>query len=748
MKIIQHLLPCVLSLFAVCGCASQTTTDNKNTGTELITYVDPHIGSGGHGHVFVGANVPFGMVQLGPTSIPQEWDFVSGYHQSDSTVIGFSHTHLSGTGIGDLFDITVMPVTGEVTYARGTDSIPNSGLWSYQNRSQEVCQPGYYSTFLTRYQVKAELTATERVGFHRYTYNNPEKAGLVFDLQNGGCWDTTTEAFVEQVDDTTIRGYRYSKGWASNQKVYFAAKLDRPLDSIQVHTNNTPTGNQGKGEAVYAHLYFQTNNTQQVNLAVALSPTSMEQAQNTLSQAVESYTFEVARAQAQEKWNKELAKINIVTKDEKVKRTFYTALYHTMIAPSLFCDPDGSYYGADFKNHPPAQFTNYTTFSLWDTYRAAHPLMTLIHPEIMPHIVQTFLHIYNQQGKLPIWHLWGCETNTMVGNPGICVLADAVLKGFVDDPEAAFQAMKASAMLDERGQKARKQFGYLPKDIMKESVAYDMEYAIADWAVAQVAKMLGHEEDYQYFQTRSQSYRHLFDPTVGFVRGKDSKGQFGPLHLFDPYSSEHRDDDYCEGNAWQYTFLVPHDVQGLVKCFGTKERFMEKLDSLFTVDSTITGGEASPDISGLIGQYAHGNEPSHHTIYLYNLIGHPEKSAPLLRQVLHTLYNDQPDGLSGNEDVGQMSAWYILSAMGLYQVEPAGGRYYFGSPILDEAALQVANGTFTIKVHNNSNTNIYIQKVQLNGEPYNLPYINYKDITAGGLLEFFMAAEPTPNQPQ
>ena len=735
-------LSILLAAISLVSCQPKQEKQAPEEERPLVSYVDPHIGSGGHGHVFVGANVPFGMVQLGPTSIPETWDFCSGYHISDSTVIGFSHTHLSGTGIGDLFDVTVMPVVGEVTYARGTEDNPNSGLWSYQDRSREVAEPGYYSTYLTRYGVKAELTASQRVGYHRYTFDKPGAVGFVFDLENGGCWDDPTEAFIHQVDEKTLEGYRYSTGWAKDQRVYFTATFDHPIDSVRYVVDNKRVDREGKGKVVYAHVYMTLADTTPVHLNVALSPTSIENAKLNSQADGEPYTFDQARQSATDSWESALDKVRIETPDSVTKRIFYTGLYHTMVAPSLFSDANGEYYGSDHQNHTADGFTNYTTLSLWDTYRAAHPLMSIIHPEMVPDIVATFMHIFREQGKLPVWHLMGCETNTMVGNPGICVLADAVLKGFASDPEAAFQAMKSSAMLDERGMKERKKYGYLPKDVMQESVAYDLEYALADHAVALVAQKLGHQEDYEYFLHRSKSYQHLFDPESGFMRGKDSKGNFGSLSEFDPYASNHRDDDYCEGNAWQYTFLVPHDVKGLVDCFGSEEAFTTKLDSLFTVSSVITGDGSSPDISGLIGQYAHGNEPGHHTIYMYSVLGHRDKAAPLLREVMTTLYSDQVDGLSGNEDVGEMSAWYILSALGLYQVEPAGGRYYFGSPIVDSAKLKVSGGTFEIIAHDNSTENIYITEVKLNGEPYDKPYIDYQDIVKGGTLEFQMASQP------
>lgn len=709
------------------GCAGQTAAP----GESFTSYVNTKIGTGGHGHVFVGANVPFGYVQLGPTSIPQEWDWCSGYHESDSTVIGFSHTHLSGTGIGDLFDVTVMPVTGDVTYARGNEADQNSGMWSYADRSREVSRPGYYSVPLMRYGVTAEMTATARVGLHRYTFPASEQAALVFDLENGGCWDAATDTEMKAVGNNRIEGYRYSKGWASDQRVYFVAEFSKPFDSFTL---------AGKDD-MYGRASFKTTEGEQVLLKVALSPVSIEGARNNMAAELPGWDFEAVAQAADAAWNSELSKVSIKTSDEAAREVFYTALYHTMIAPSVFSDVDGSYYGADHQNHASEGFTNYTTFSLWDTYRAAFPLMTIIHQEKMSDIINTMLTIYKQQGKLPVWHLMGCETDCMVGNPGLIPVADAILKGFTGfDKELAFEALKNSAMRPDRGQDLRMKYGYIPCDLFNESVAYDMEYAIADGAVADAAKALGKTQDYEYFLERSHSYRNFFDPETGFMRGKDSKGAFRTP--FDPFASTHRADDYCEGNAWQYTWLAPHDFDGLVGCFGSKEAFLEKLDALFTAEDQVAGANSSPDISGLIGQYAHGNEPSHHIIYFYAMAGQQWKAAEKVREVLTTMYHDAPDGLSGNEDVGQMSAWYVLSSLGFYQADPAGGRYWFGSPLFDEASVKVPGGVFTVKALDNSAKNIYIQSVKLNGEPYTLPYIDFKDIKAGNVLEFQMGAVP------
>lgn len=725
-------------MMTACGHGNGIKGSDRNA---LTQYVDPKIGSGGHGHVFVGANVPFGMVQLGPTSIPQEWDWCSGYHDSDSTVIGFSHTHLSGTGIGDLFDITVMPVNGDsLTFARGRESDPESGLWSYADRTKETARPGYYSVYLTRYGVTTELTATNRVGMHRYTFDEAEGNGIVIDLKNGGCWDSTTDAYIEYVDSTTVRGWRFSRGWADDQKIYFHAVFSKPFMDLHIHSVN------------YVPMYAKADfDTDEVMMKVALSPVSMEGAYANMQAELPGWDFEKTAADADRAWNDELSRIRIETRDEEARKVFYTALYHTMIAPSTFCDTDGNYRGADGEAHENPGYDTYTIFSLWDTYRAAMPLYTIFQPERYADFINTMLAIYKEQGKLPVWHLHGCETNCMVGNPGIPPVADAMVKGFEGfDYELAYEAMKASALRPDRGQDHRMKHGYIPCETMNESVAYDLEYALADGALANAAALMAgqsssdeaktsYEADHEYFTARSRSYKNLFDPETGFIRGKYSNGEF--RENYSPFSSNHRGDDYCEGNGWQYTWLVPHDLDGLIGCFGSREAFLEKLDSLFTVSSVLEGEDVSPDISGLIGQYAHGNEPSHHILYFYTMAGQPWKTADKVREVLSTLYSAAPDGLSGNEDVGQMSAWYILSSLGFYEVEPASGRYWFGSPLFDRAEIDVPGGKFVMIAENNSDENRYIQSIILNGKPLEKGYIEYKDITSGGTLKIKMGPE-------
>lgn len=685
---------------------------------DYTQYVNPFIGTGGHGHVFLGANVPFGNIQAGPTQKKQGWDWCSGYHYSDSTVIGFGQMHLSGTGIGDLGDVSLLPMTN-----------PSQREVKFSHRAEYV-RPGYYSVMLAS-GIRVELTATQRVAFHRYSFPaDATKGYIALNLAQGIGWDKMTSCKFKQESDKTITGFRMSEGWAKDQRVYFVAEFSEP---VKLEENERDT----------IGIFSVASTNQPLLVKVGISAVSVENARENLQQELPGWNFASVVAKANADWNRELSKIAIKTQDEHAKRIFYTALYHTMIAPSVFSDVNGEYRGADGKTHK-GDFTDYTTFSLWDTYRAAFPLMTLIQPEMQRDLAETMLHIFKQQGKLPVWHLMGNETDCMVGNPGIPVLVDIALKGFNVDKKAVFEAVKASAMRDERGMGLLKKYGYIPCDLdpEKETVAKGLEYALADACIAKLAKQLGKTEDYKYFYKRSQSYRDFyFDKQTKFMRGVTSDHKF--REPFDPFSTVHRQDDYTEGNAWQYVWLVPHDVHGLVSAFGGEKPFVSKLDSLFIVNGDM-GADASPDITGLIGQYAHGNEPSHHILYMYNYVGQPWKGADKIRYVLANLYHDDFDGLSGNEDVGQMSAWYILSSVGFYQVDPAGGRYVFGSPLFDEATLNVGNGkTFRVVAHNNSSENKYIQSAKLNGKPYTHSYIDFKDIVRGGTLEFVMGNKPS-----
>ena len=710
----QMLLGLMLPLAGVAGLQAAT----QPTMQDYTQYVNPFVGTGGHGHVFLGANVPFGHIQAGPTQKKQGWDWCSGYHYSDSVLVGFGQMHLSGTGIGDLGDIALLPVTKN-----------NEREVKFSHKA-EYATPGYYAVTLAN-GVRVELTATPRTAFHRYTFPaDAKQEQVVLDLSQGIGWDKMTACSMKQEGQNIVVGTRFSTGWAKDQRVFFVAEFSQPI-THQVMEGDT-----------LSVLSFQPTG-QPLMVKVGISSVSIENARKNLHQESPNWNFNTVVADAQTAWNKELGKIDIQTNNATDKRIFYTSLYHTMTAPSVFNDVNGEYRGADGKTYH-GDFTPYTTFSLWDTYRAAHPLMTLIHPEKQRDIAQTMLHIAQQQGRLPVWYLEGNETDCMVGNPGIPVLVDIALKGFDVDKHAVLDAAKKTQLFGDRGLDLLKKYGYLPCDLdpTHETVAKGLEYALADGCIARLAKALKAEKDYKYFLKRSQSYRdYYFDKQTKFMRGIDSKGHF--REPFDPFKTIHRADDYTEGTAWQYIWLVPHDVHGLISIFGGDKPFTNKLDSLFIVQGDM-GEDASPDISGLIGQYAHGNEPSHHIVYLYDYAGQPWKTASRVREVLNTMYHDNVDGLSGNEDVGQMSAWYILSSLGFYQVEPAGGRYVFGSPLFDEATMNVGKGkTFRIIAHNNSKENMYIQSVKLNGKPYTRSYIDFKDIVCGGKLEFMMGSKPS-----
>lgn len=665
----------------------------------------------------MGANVPFGLVQLGPTEPTRGWDWCSGYYYDDDELIGFGHMHLSGTGIGCLGDVAFLPVK---------DFKQTSTRFKHE---AEKVHPGYYSVQLTDPNVLVELTATERCGFHRYTFKNGAKAQLALDLSQCIGWDKLNDCLLTQESATRLTGFRRSNGWAADRRIYFSIDFSQP---VTVHRLDSM-------ERVVVSV---ADNTKPLLVKVALSPVSIDKAKLNMQAELAGWDFDAAVKQADEAWNRELARIEIQTNDRTKKRVFYTAMYHLMTSCSKFNDVDREYRGADGKVHK-ADFTNYTTLSLWDTYRAAHPLMTVAFPEMQRDFAQTFLNIYKQQGRLPVWHLMGSETDCMVGNPGAIVLADLTMKGFVEDKELALEALKATQMKDIRSLGLLKKHGYIPWNLEpeNETVAKALEYCAADDGVAKVAKLLGKNDDYEYFFNRSRSYKKYYDPETRFLRAVGTDGKF--RLPFNPFFAEHRTNDYTEGNAWQYTFLVPHDVKGLIKLFGSDKAFMSKLDSLFFVEGW-AGDNASPDMSGMTGQYAHGNEPSHHVIYMYNYAGRPDKAAPLLRKMLNEMYLDQPDGLSGNEDVGQMSAWYILSSVGLYQVDPVGGRFVIGSPLFDKATVNVGGGkTFSVVAKNNSDKNIYVQSARLNGKTLKNSYIDFNDIRHGGTLELVMGPKPS-----
>lgn len=724
------------SLMCAFGCTGADKVEIINP----VVYVDPYIGTGGHGHTFLGVTAPFGAVQVGPNNINKGWDWCSGYHYSDSIVIGFSHLHLNGTGCSDTGDILFMPYTGKVRTQPGTQQNPFSGYASYYSKDNERALPAHYEVFLKTHRTKVELTASDRVAFHRYTFPKDVEKYVMINLKDANGDDRPTDTYLEQINDTVIRGHRHSTGWSKKQQIYFTAVFSQPVhltlyhDSVQV-VGNSLQGLDVKGNVTVAPV------VEELSVKVGISPVSMENAMDNIEQEIKDWNFEKIVDETTNKWNTELSKLQIETTDTVAKRIFYTALYHAFMQPIMFNDCNKEYRGTDKNIYGDPGFTNYTVFSLWDTYRAAHPLYTLVQPERVPDFVNSMLAIYEQQGRLPVWHLYGSDTNEMIGIQSVPVIADAILKnvkGF--NYERAYQAMKASMMSDYKGLSYVTNLEYIPADKENESVAKGLEYAIADWGVAQVARKLGKAEDYDYFSKRALAYRNYWDKDTYFFRGKNQDGSW--LTPFNPVHSTHRNDAYCEGNGWQYTWLVPHDVEGLISLFGSKEAFASKLDSLFLVNEDL-GDAASPDISGLIGQYAHGNEPGHHTVYLYSFVGQQWKTAEKVDYILSHMYSDLPDGLQGNEDCGQMSSWYVFSALGFYPVNPSDGMYVFGRPIFDKVVLKLPGDKFfEIRTNNNSAKNKYIQSIELNGQSYNKLYISHADIMAGGTLVFTMGNRP------
>ena len=733
------------NIFAVIALIIVSFSYKSIKPNDYIRYVDPFIGSGGHGHVFVGANVPFGGVQVGPTNFNKGWDWSSSYHYSDSIVKGFCHLNVSGTGMSDLGELTVMPATGELKINAGTQDRHLKGYASLYSKEKESASPGYYQVILDRYNIKVELTATERSGLHKYTFPESSESRIIIDLGEGSA-DRPTDTYLRQINDTLFEGYRFSSGWASDQREFFSLVVSKPVKDFIIYNNGRRVkASEKKGVFVKGFLEFSTKKNEVIYLKMGISPVSSNNGLDNLMTEIPAWDFNKVLKDAEDKWNKELSKIHIKTKDISKKRVFYTAMYHSMIAPNIFQDLNGEYRGTDKKVYKDTTFTNYTLFSLWDTYRAAHPLYTITHPERVSDMVNSMVKIFEQQGKLPVWHLRGNETNTMPGYSAIPVVVDACLKGFEGiDLEKIYAAVKESATGDhEPGVKDLMKYGYIPSDYMAESIASTMEYAIADWGIAQLAAKLNKPKDYEYFLNRSKSYKNYFDTETKFMRGKMADGSWRTP--FDPKSAQHRVNDYCEGNAWQYLWLTPQDPEGLIELLGGDKGFTTKLDQLFSISSDLEEG-SSMDITGLIGQYAHGNEPSHHTTYMYAYAGEQYKIPKNVRYITTNLYSDKPDGLSGNEDCGQMSSWYIFSSMGFYPVNPSNGAYVFGSPLFDQVDLNLGNGkSLKIIAENNSDTNIYIQEVTLNGAEHKYSYITHKDIVNGGVLRFVMGSTPNLN---
>ena len=704
---------------------------------EGIDFVNPFIGTGGHGHTYPGASLPFGMIQLSPDTDDKGWDWCSGYHYSDSTIMGFSHTHLSGTGIGDYGDILFMPVHGSSGFYAGSKYNPDSGYRSRFSHKNEYAEPGYYSVYLPDNKVRAELTVSERCGFHQYTFDQTERNGLIIDL-NHGISDKTVESYIKIIGKNKIVGYRKSSGWAQNQAVYFAAAFLQPFKNYEIMKDSVLVVNvdSAKGKEIILKLNFNAMLQKRLLVKVGISFVSIEGAKRNLEREIPGWNFNEVKNMAKFLWRNELEKIYVSggTYDEKV--IFYTSLYHLFLAPNLFNDVDGNYLGMDGKIRKIKGRKMYTVFSLWDTYRAAHPLFALLQRERNADFVNSLVQKYKEANFLPVWELAGNETYTMIGYHSVPVIVDAYMKGIKDfDVKTAYEGMKSVAEGNYRGLEYYQKYGYIPEEFEGESVSKTLEYAYDDYCISLMAKELGKKEDYEKFSKRAKFYINLFDDSTGFFRPKRNGNWAYPFNPFEVTG------DYTEANAWQYLFAVPQDVDGLIKLMGGEKNFVKRLDKLFSVKSTLEG-RVQPDIAGLIGQYAHGNEPSHHIAYLYNYAQAPYKTAEQTRRIMSSMYFNAPDGLSGNEDCGQMSAWYVFSAMGFYPVTPGDDKYMIGSPIFDRIIINTAERSyFTIITMNNSEKNIYVNQAMLNGNEHYDSFLTFDQIMSGGILNLLMSEE-------
>ena len=743
----------------------QYAKDDNAKGKTPYEYVKPFIGTLEYGHTFPGAVVPFGMIQASPDTESKppskSYPWCAGYQYGDTSILGFSHTHFSGTGHSDLGDILVMPFTGKVQYSPGTMQDPDSGYRSRYSHQQEAASPGYYSVHLLDHNIKAELTTSTRVALHRYIFPQGKTPAILIDLLHAiyNFDGKVVWTNVQLANNRLITGYRQTSGWAKNRKIYFAISFSRPFESYGYQRNDkshyyfrggkrqfSSDDMYEKGEIYGRKLrlaFYFKDQPGPLLLKVAISGVDQEGALKNLNHEIPLWDFEKTRQQARKQWENELSNILIEGTDDE-KENFYTAMYHMLLAPSVYGDVDGRYMGIDHQIHQARNFTNYSTFSLWDTYRAAHPLLTIIKPERVPDMIQSMINHYYQSPEkiLPIWSFHGNETWCMIGYHAVSVIADAYLKGIRNfDINQAYQAMINTAKHSHYdGLADYMKIGYVPIDKEDEAASKTLEYAYDDYAIARMARALGKMDDYQYFMKRAANYRNIFDKRTGFMRAKKVNGSWRTP--FDPLFARFGG-DYTEGNAWQYSWYVPHDVNGLIKLMGGRKKFVKKLDKLFVLKADKTKYESVDDISGLIGQYVHGNEPSHHIAYLYNYAGIPYKTQERIQQIMTGLFKNTPDGLCGNDDCGQMSAWYIFSSLGFYPVCPGDGTYVIGKPCLKKASIKHANGkTFTIKAHKLSSKNIYIQSVRLNGKNWNKSYIYHQDIIRGGILEFVMGPKP------
>jgi len=701
------------------------------------------VGTAEHGHAYPGAIVPFGMLQLSPDTRIETWDGCSGYHFSDTTIRGFSHTHLAGTGCGCLGDVLLMPTVGDVHLDAG---VPGNGYASRFSHANEKATPGYYRVHLDDPGVAVELTATARCGLHQYTFPTTDKAHFILDLASG-VGNAPVECTLQVENGTTISGSRLSEGWGGRRVVYFIMQFSQPFVSFGIEKDKqrlAAGAHDGKGRSIKAFFDYQTKAKEPLLVKVGISGTSIDGARKNLAAEIPGWDFDLVKTAAVKQWKQLFDLVEIEGIDQKSRNTFYANLYLSCQAPILFNDVDGSYRGLDHQNHSGAGFQNYTIFSLWDTYRAEHPLLTLLQPGRVDDMVQSLLAEYRESGlhSTPIWPLWGNETWCMIGYHSVAVIVDAYLKGFRGfDAEAAYQAMRDTAMQDRNGLKTYKTLGYVASTPRGEAASRTIEYAYDDWCLARMAEALGHQDDARLFYQRAANYRNLFDRTVGFFRGRKADGSWRSPFVVNGLVG----DEYTEADAWQYAFGVQQDVPGLISLYGGDAPFIQKLDSLFTADSTIQTD--IPDISGLIGQYSQGDEQCHHVAYLYDYAGAPYKTQAHVRQVMDTLFDDTPAGQCGNVDCGQMAAWYVFSAMGFYPVNPDSGVYALGSPSVKKAVLHLdakkyGGHTFTVTAQGNSHKNVYVQSASLNGKPLDRPWLTHQEITSGGTLTFVMGPKP------
>ena len=736
------------------GLAKLPTQRQPAELSDPSSLVDIMVGTGGHGHTFPGACVPFGAVQLSPDTYNDGWDWCSGYHLSDRSIMGFSHTHLSGTGCGDLLDILVMPGTGEAKIDPGPRNNPDTGYRSRFDHADEHAEPGYYSVLLKDYGIHAELTATERAGLHRYTFPAGAKTGhMIVDLEHSYSWGGKTAIVSAELTRTapdTLAGGRVTKAWGDGRQVYFTMQFSQQPSRIAYYREDqevtASTGQTLVGKSLKCIVFFNLEQNPVVLVKTGISGVSAESAGKNLAAEIPGWDFEGVRRSARAKWNDQLSRITITTGNDIHRKTFYASLYHASIGPSLFSDVDGSYRGMDRQVHRlNAGQKNYTTFSLWDTYRAAHPMYTLINPERVPDFGNSLIHMAEQSSQgMPVWPLQGCETGTMTGYHSAAVISEACSKGFTGiDYESAYKVMMKRAMVDDwQGLSYYRAKGYIPCDLEGESVSKTFEYCYDDWAISHVALKLGHTDDAAMLRDRSRNYRNYYDRSIKFARPKLNDGSWA--FNFDPLEVGTSDKwrDFTESNSWQTTFGIQHDAAGLIEIMGGRQAFLTKLDELFNQSSALPA-DAPPDIAGLVGQYAQGNEPSHHIAYLYAFAGAPYKTQSRVRMLLETMYAPTPDGLQGNEDVGQMSAWYILSSMGFYSVDPVSGNYIFGTPLFDRVVVKLAGRKeLELVAHRSSPDDQYIQSVTFNGQPYTKSWFNHRDVVNGARIVFEMGSSP------